>query len=541
MNDLLQIDRLTISLPSGGDRMHAVKDVSFSVKTGEIVCVVGESGSGKSTLAHAILGLLPRGLNVTQGAIWLDGTDLTSLRSLALEKLRGKRISMVFQEPMSALNPLMKCGKQILEVMQAHGRLDVQANTAVIDKLMDDVGLPDAARILNSYPFQLSGGQRQRIMIAMALALEPEFLIADEPTTALDVTTQAQILKVLLAIQKRTGLGILFITHDFGVVAEIAHRILVMKDGELVELGDANAVLRAPQMAYTKRLLAAVPSAHPPAVTPGVEDVAPRSAGDQTILQVVGLKKTYRGKRTFWGSASSFPAVSDVSFHINRGETVGLVGESGSGKSTIGRILAGLVTGDEGVAQWNGINLLKPGVFSDIKVRRAVQMIFQDPYGSLNPRHKVSTILTSGLMAQGMAKREALERALELLKLVQLDPGSIDRFPHEFSGGQRQRLGFARAIATSPELIIADEPVSALDVSVQEQVLTLLREHKQRLKLSMLFITHDLRVAAQLCDRVIVLQKGKIVEQGTAAAVLQSPEHPYTQQLVHAVPGRNWR
>ncbi|OAD14046.1 dipeptide ABC transporter ATP-binding protein [Achromobacter insolitus] len=532
MNGLLQIEDLSIKLPAGADRPYAVEGVSLDIAPGEIVCVVGESGSGKSTLAHAILSLLPRGVNISGGAIKLDGQTLTGLPLNALRKIRGKRIAMVFQEPLSALNPLMRCGDQIVEMLREHDASDATINAERLAELLVSVGLADHRRIADSYPFQLSGGQRQRVMIAMALALEPEILIADEPTTALDVTTQAQILEVLLDIQKRKNLGVLFITHDFGVVSEIADRIVVMKDGRVVETGAAPQVLSHPQADYTRRLLAAVPSSVPPAAAP---IAAP------ALLSVNGLRKTYVRKAGLFKPARQFPAVRDASFEIARGETVGLVGESGSGKSTIGRIVAGLIAADGGSVRLKGADLTAPGAFNDVAVRRSVQMVFQDPYGSLNPRHRVSTILTSGLVAQGVPRHQALRRARELMELVRLDVTALDRYPHEFSGGQRQRLGLARAIAAQPELIIADEPVSALDVSVQDQVLTLLKELKEKLHLSMLFITHDLRVAAQLCDRIVVLQQGAIVEQGTAAQVLQAPAHPYTRQLIDAVPGRQWK
>ena len=532
MNGLLQIEDLSIKLPAGADRPYAVEGVSLDIAPGEIVCVVGESGSGKSTLAHAILSLLPRGVNISGGAIKLDGQTLTGLPLNALRKVRGKRIAMVFQEPLSALNPLMRCGDQIVEMLREHDVSDATINAERLAELLVSVGLADHRRIADSYPFQLSGGQRQRVMIAMALALEPEILIADEPTTALDVTTQAQILEVLLDIQKRKNLGVLFITHDFGVVSEIADRIVVMKDGRVVEIGAAPQVLSHPQADYTRRLLAAVPSSVPPAAAP---IAAP------ALLSVNGLRKTYVRKGGLFKPARQFPAVRDASFEIARGETVGLVGESGSGKSTIGRIVAGLIAADGGSVRLKGADLTAPGAFNDVAVRRSVQMVFQDPYGSLNPRHRVSTILTSGLVAQGVPRHQALRRARELMELVRLDVTALDRYPHEFSGGQRQRLGLARAIAAQPELIIADEPVSALDVSVQDQVLTLLKELKEKLHLSMLFITHDLRVAAQLCDRIVVLQQGAIVEQGTAAQVLQAPAHPYTRQLIDAVPGRQWK
>jgi len=536
---LLDITHLSIALPKGADRALAVEDVSLTLNPHEIVCVVGESGSGKSTLAHAVLGLLPRGLSICAGEIRLGDLALAHLPLSGLRKVRGRRIAMVFQEPLSALNPLMRCGRQIGEMLREHGVRDAAAVVARVAQLLIDVGLPDHARIADAYPYQLSGGQRQRVMIAMALALEPDILIADEPTTALDVTTQAQILALIKDIQRRKGLAVLFITHDFGVVSEIADRIVVMQAGKVVEAGPVAQVLNHPQAAYTQALLAAVPSFRPPA-TAG-DDASTEGHAEAALLRVENLSKTYVRRGRWFGPAQRFPAVQGVSFDIRRGETVGLVGESGSGKSTIGRMLAGLVAADSGHATLRGVDLLAQDAFANPATRRAVQMIFQDPYGSLNPRHSVARILTGGMRRHGVSADSALARARELLQLVHLDPAALDRYPHEFSGGQRQRLGFARAIAVTPELIIADEPVSALDVSVQEQVLAVLRQLKSELRLAMLFITHDLRVAAQLCERIIVLQRGQIVEAGASADVLLRPQHAYTRELIASVPGRDWK
>lgn len=534
MTPLLEISNVSISLPAGGDRDLAVNDVSLTLNPKEIVCIVGESGSGKSTLAHAVLGLLPRGLSVSAGSIQLDQQELLSLSLNELRKIRGKRVSMVFQEPLSALNPLMRCGDQIGEILREHGVRERGAISVRVKELLISVGLPDYERIGDSYPYQLSGGQRQRVMIAMALALEPDVLIADEPTTALDVTTQAQILQLIREVQQRKGLAVLFITHDFGVVSEIADRIIVMKDGKVVETGTVTEVLESPQNEYTRSLLAAVPSFTPPSASM-------REDTQEPLVTVRNLRKTYVRKGSFFGTAQQFPAVQDVSFDIRRGETVGLVGESGSGKSTIGRILAGLIPADSGTVFLRSTDLLASRAFQDPNIRRAVQMIFQDPYGSLNPRHSVAQILTGGMRLEGLSAAKSLERARELMRLVSLDPSALDRYPHEFSGGQRQRLGFARAIAVTPELIVADEPVSALDVSVQDQVLSMLKQLKQDLQLSMLFITHDLRVAAQLCDRIVVLKQGQAVEQGPTEQILLQPQHDYTRELINAVPGRGWK
>ncbi len=520
---LLSVEGLTVALPPGGDRVHAVEDVSFSLEAGEILCIVGESGSGKSVSAGAIMGLLPPALRVAGGRIGFEGNDLLRASPGALRGLRGARLGMIFQEPMTALNPLMRVGDQVAEVMQVHG---VTVGSRVRE-LLDAVHLPDPARILRSYPHRLSGGQRQRVMIAMALALEPAILIADEPTTALDVTTQMQILRLVREIQSRRGTGVLFITHDFGVVAEVADRVAVMQRGRIVEQGPARQVLDAPQHPYTKALIAAVPHRG---------RTARAAVANEPVLVLDGVGKTYGGG---W-KRPGVVAVADASFTINRGETLGLVGESGSGKSTLARCVVNLVQADAGEIRFHGTDLRPLTRKGWAPFRKRIQMVFQDPFASLNPRRRVGDIIAEGPVAHGMARGVARARAVELLRLVQLDAGAVERFPHEFSGGQRQRIGIARALAMDPELLIADEPVSALDVSVQAEILRLLEDLRERLGLTMLFITHDLRVAAQVCDRVAVMQRGRIVEQGPTQAVFAAPSHPYTQALLDSVPGRGW-
>jgi len=523
---LLSVEALSVALPRSGDRAHAVREISFSLDAGEILCIVGESGSGKSVSAAAIMGLLPPALRIDAGRILLDGTDLAHQTPAGMRAIRGARIGMIFQEPMTALNPLMRVGEQIAEVLAVHGKPD----PARVQALLGLVNLPDPARIARAYPFRLSGGQRQRVMIAMALALEPAILIADEPTTALDVTTQMQILALIKDIQARRGMGVLFITHDFGVVAEIADRVAVMQHGRIVEQGPARQVLDAPQHPYTQALIAAVPHRM---VKPSVSDAPP-------VLELFEVRKTFYRGGSFLGRGAPVTAVDSASLIVRRGQTVGLVGESGSGKSTLARCVVKLVQPESGRIRFHGEDL-RPLSRSAMKpYRKRVQMIFQDPFASLNPRRRVGEIIADGPVAHGTPRPEALARAAGLLRLVQLDPGAAMRFPHEFSGGQRQRIGIARALAMEPELLVADEPVSALDVSVQAQILELLEDLKQRLGLTMLFITHDLRVAAQICDRIAVMQRGAIVEQGATADVFERPKHEYTQALLASIPGQGW-
>ncbi|HSR13952.1 MAG TPA: ABC transporter ATP-binding protein, partial [Thermodesulfobacteriota bacterium] len=401
-------------------------------------------------------------------------------------------------------------------------------------KLLQDVRLPDPGRILRSYPHQLSGGQRQRAMIAMALILEPAILIADEPTTALDVTTQAQILRLIRDLEREHHTGVLFITHDFGVVAEIADRIAVMQNGRVVEFGDAGQILNAPRHSYTRSLIAAVPSLTPPEKK--------KREDEPVVLSVKGLNKSYRSKIGFLGrSVHVVPAARSVHLTLRRGETIGLVGESGSGKSTVARCVVRLIQADSGEVMLGDVpwgSLSRRALRSQ---RKRIQMVFQDPFASLNPRRKVATLIAEGPVIQGIPENRALRRAFELLELVGLDRRAADRFPHEFSGGQRQRIAIARALALEPEILIADEPVSALDVSVQAQILQLLADIRDRLSLSLLFITHDLRVAAQVCDGIAVMLNGEIVEYGSAQQICAAPRHSYTRELIAAVPGKSWK
>jgi peptide/nickel transport system ATP-binding protein len=526
---VLSICDLSVALPGGGDRAHAIRDVGFEVRRGETLCIVGESGSGKSMTAHAVMGLLPQGLGVGAGEIRLAGQALTACSDRDWRAIRGRSIGMIFQEPMTSLNPVQRIGEQIVEVFKAHGVLTPAERRAKALALLVEVGLPEPEQLLRAFPHQLSGGQRQRVMIAMAVALEPHLLIADEPTTALDVTTQGQILKLIARLQRERGMSVLLITHDFGVVAEIADRVVVMHQGRVVESGPAGDVLERPQHAYTKALLAAVPSLTPPP--------AATLEGQPIALSVEGLSKTYVSRASLFGAKRIVAAADEVSFTLRRGETLGIIGESGSGKSTVGKCLVRLLAADAGAIRLGEVDFLAQRGEALRALRRKVQMIFQDPYASLNPRKSVGRIITDGPIAHGVARAEAERRAGELMELVGLGADALKRYPHEFSGGQRQRIGIARALALDPDVIVADEAVSALDVSVQAQVLALLADLKRSMALSLVFITHDLRVAAQICDRVAIMQRGRIVEIGPTAAVFAAPEHAYTRELLAAVPG----
>ena len=527
---VLEIAGLSIALPGGGDRARAIDDVSFSVGRGEIVCVVGESGSGKSVTAFSVMGLLAKVLRPVAGAIRLEGEDVLAATPQRLRALRGDRMAMIFQEPMTALNPVLTIGDQIEEVLRIHTDLDQPARRARVLAMLEDLRLPDPERMHASYPHQLSGGQRQRVMIAAALILDPALLIADEPTTALDVTTQAQILKLIKEMQERRGTGVLFITHDFGVVSEIADRVVVMEKGRVVEQGPAEQVLRRPQHPYTRMLIAAVPVLKPAQ--------RPIPTGP-LALETTALGKTYRSGG-LCKKERVVRAASDVDIKIRRGETVGIVGESGSGKTTVARCIARLMPPSEGQILVPDLDIAHLSERRLRPYRRKIQVVFQDPFRSLNPRRTVGDSIIEGPVNFGQAPHVALARARELMTLVGLQPTALERYPHQFSGGQRQRIAIARALAMEPEILIADEAVSALDVSVQKQVLALLDDVQKRFNLAILFITHDLRVAAQICDRLVVMEKGLVVEQGRTVEVFAAPSHPYTRSLIEAAPGRDF-
>jgi peptide/nickel transport system ATP-binding protein len=531
MSAVLSVKNLSIALPRGADRALAVENISFDVNAGEILCLLGESGSGKSVIAFSIMGLLPENVVIDKGEINIESQNLLGISEQSLRAKRGDDIAMVFQEPMTALNPVMTCGDQLDELLSEHTQLSSSERKAKTLAMFEAVKLPEPDRIYASYPHQLSGGQRQRIMIAMALILEPKLLIADEPTTALDVTTQAEVLALIKTLQRERGTAVLFITHDMGVVAEIADRVVVLQHGKQVEAGDKTQVLTQPREDYTKMLIAAVPPIEPPQLRHQF-DGAP-------ALIVDSLCKTYESGGWFQKKRST-RAANVVSFGVRPGETVGIVGESGSGKSTVARCITRLIDPTKGEIHL-GTENLRLGSREAMKlVRKRIQIIFQDPYRSLDPRQRVGEAIIEGPLNFGVKREAAMQRARELMTLVRLSPDVLSRYPNEFSGGQRQRISIARALALDPEVLICDEAVSALDVSVQAQVLTLLEEIQTKLKLAIVFITHDLRVAAQICDRVLVMSKGDVVEQGNTRDVFLNPQHAYTQRLLASAPGRDF-
>ena len=524
---VLSIQGLSVALPAGGDRVHAVHEVSLQIEAGRTLCVVGESGSGKSVMATTVMGLLDKALKPVAGQVLLKGESLLDASPARLRELRGQTLGMVFQEPMTALNPVMTCGDQVDELLTMHTRWPAQQRRDEILRVFERVRLPDPERMLRSYPHQLSGGQRQRIVIAMAVILKPALLICDEPTTALDVTTQKEILRLISDLQREQGSAVLFITHDMGVVAEIADHVLVMNQGRMEESASRDEVLRRPQAAYTRQLLSAVPAMTPP----------PPRAASTGAVQLAGhdVGKTYL-TRDWLGRSRPTVALEHAELALRAGETVGIVGESGSGKSTFARCLIRLIDPTAGSIHWGDTEVAQCPESRLRALRNRVQVVFQDPNRSLNPRRTVGQSLVEGAMNFGQTKEQAQALAAELMQQVRLPLEALKRYPSQFSGGQRQRLAIARALACKPQVLVADEAVSALDVSVQAQILKLLREVQDRLGLGLLFITHDLRVAAQLCDRVIVMHQGHMVEQGPTAQVYAQPAHAYTRRLLDAAP-----
>ena len=527
-NAILKINDLSITLPKNADRQFAVEDVNLEVRKGEILCVVGESGSGKSVMTSAILNEVPGSLHITSGTIEFDNQDILKLPQKELNDLRGARISMIYQEPMAALNPSIRVGKQVDEVFALH-RPEITANDRKAEtlKLLEQMKLPTPERIYSSYAHQVSGGQCQRIVIAMALACNPDILIADEPTTALDVTTQAEILRLISDLKEIYNNTIIFITHDFGVVADIADRIVVMCQGKIIEEGQKEDILMTPKEPYTQLLVDAMPLLE----TTRTPD---QSRTDEPSVEVKKLHKIYKTR------SGQVHALNDASFVLRNGETLGVVGESGSGKSTLAKTLIRLeepTSGSVNIRQENFLSLSGGDLISS---RQKIQMIFQDPFGSLNPSQTVGFMLMRSLELRGKDPIEAKSQSLKLLQQVGLGEQAFNRKPRNFSGGQRQRIGIARALSMGPDVVVADECVSALDLSVQKQVLLLLNDLQSTYKMAIIFITHDLRVAAQVSDYITVMEKGLMVEFGTADDVFNRPKHDYTKKLLDAAPGKDW-
>lgn len=522
---LLKVSNLGIGFQGGGVVMPVVQDVGFTLDKGRTLALVGESGSGKSITALSLARLLPPAARVT-GEILFAGEDVAAMSERQLRGLRGSKITMVFQEPMSSLNPLHTIEKQIGEILELHGARGRDNLRAKVVAALEEVGIPDPASRLNAYPHQLSGGQRQRVMIAMALVNRPDLFIADEPTTALDVTVQAQILALLKDLQTKLGMAMLFITHDLGIVRKIADDVAVMQKGRIIETGPVEAVLSAPQHAYTKMLLAAEPRGNAPA-----SDTA-----KPLLLQTDDLKVWFPVRRGLMRRVvSNIKAVDGISLQLRAGQTLGIVGESGSGKTTLGLAILRLIR-STGPIMWLGKDISTLNSTAMRPLRRDMQVVFQDPYGSLSPRMSVAQIVEEGLRIQNpdLSAAARRERVAAALAATDLDPATMDRFPHEFSGGQRQRIAIARAMVLEPRFIVLDEPTSALDMSVQAQIVTLLRDLQARHGMAYMFISHDLKVVKALASDLIIMKAGRVVESGPAALIFASPQHPYTQALFAA-------
>ena len=524
---LLNVDNLSVSFVTRNGTNKAVDNVSFSVEERQITAIIGESGSGKSVSCYAMLGLVPSPPGrIDGGTARFQGQDLLALSEDELRAIRGRDIAMIFQDPMTCLNPFMKIGEQLIEPLTLHKGLAKGPAREKAMALLDEVGIRDPQAAMNAFPHEFSGGMRQRVMIAMALINEPKLLIADEPTTALDVTIQAQILKLIAELQTKRDIGVLFISHDLAVVSDIADQIVVMEKGKVVESGEPKAIFDNPQHPYTQKLLAAIPSGQKAA-----DNVAP-----DPLIRIENLRTWF----TPTAGAEPVKAVDDVSLEIHRGEVLGLVGESGSGKSTLGRSILRLVPITDGQIHFEDTELSSLEGRTLKQFRHRMQMIFQDPYASLNPRMTVYDTLAEPLLLHGLVNKAGLDQAIrELMDNVGLARAFVRKYPHEFSGGQRQRIAIGRALATRPEFIVADEPVSALDVTIQAQILDLLAELTKEYGLTMLFISHDLAVIRQIADRIAVMYHGKLVEEGSTAQVFETPREDYTRSLLAAIPGAN--
>ena len=551
---ILSVDNLTISFGEN----EVIHNISYHLNQNEILGIVGESGSGKSVSSLAILGLLPKKIsNITSGSITYNTKDLTTLSSKQFQSIRGKKIAMIFQEPMSSLNPSMTCGKQVQEILLQHENLsNLQAKTETLS-LFEQVKLPEPNRIYNAYPHEISGGQKQRVMIAMAIACKPDILIADEPTTALDVTVQKNIIELLKELQVKTKMSIIFITHDLSLISEIANRVLVMYKGCIVEQGDVSDIFNYPQNNYTKALINSRPSLETRLkVLPTIQDFLNNSVSNTIIsseerrknhetlyskpplLEVINVEKEYISKSGWFTKPTFFKAVDNVSFKLYEGETLGLVGESGCGKSTLGNAILQLDKATAGKILYKGIDITKLSKTDTRTLRKDIQIIFQDPYSSLNPRIPVGEAIMEPMKVHQLynSDRERKEKVIDILNRVGLSEDYFNRYPHEFSGGQRQRIGIARTIALQPKLIVCDESVSALDISVQAQVLNLLNELKATFGFTYIFISHDLAVVKYMSDQLLVMNKGHVEELDDADIIYNHPKKEYTKKLIHAIP-----
>lgn len=555
---LLEIKNLSISFKNDGIDKSIIKNITYSVYKNEIVGIVGESGSGKSVSSLAILGLLPKNISkITSGTIVFDVTDLVSLNNKQFQNIRGQKIAMIFQEPMSALNPSMTCGKQVEEILFQHTTLTKKQIKEETLLLFEKVKLPNPQRVYKAYPHEISGGQKQRVMIAMAIACKPQLLIADEPTTALDVTVQKDMISLLKELQAETKMSIIFITHDLSLISEIANRVLVMYKGKIVEQNTVKNIFNHPEHTYTKALIKSRPSLNVRLKRlPTIADVLNDSVSEAIItrdmrqirqekiyakaplLEVINLEKEYLSRSGFFAKAETFKAVNNVSFKLYEGETLGLVGESGCGKSTLGNAILLLDKATKGQILYKGNDITNLTKAETLAIRKDIQIIFQDPYASLNPRITVGNAIMEPMKVHKLhaSDTERQEKTLEILNRVGLNDTAFNRYPHEFSGGQRQRIGIARTIALQPKLIVCDESVSALDISVQAQVLNLLNELKENFGFTYIFISHDLAVVKYMSDQLLVMNQGQIEELDDADIIYKSPKKDYTKKLISAIP-----
>lgn len=555
---LLNIQNLSVSFFNEGAENLILKDISFQLNANEILGIVGESGSGKSVTALSILGLLPKRIaKITSGSIFYKNTSLVDFNPQELQALRGNEIAMIFQEPMSSLNPSMTCGKQVIEILLQHLKISEKEAKAEVLNLFEKVKLPNPERLYKAYPHEISGGQKQRVMIAMAIACKPKILIADEPTTALDVTVQAEIISLLKSLQSEYNMSVMFITHDLSLVSEIADRVMVMYQGSIVEQGDVNAIFKSAKHSYTKALIASRPTTKTRLkVLPTIKDVLNNALKTEItspterqlqhekiysvppILEVKNVSKIYFGKASLFKNPEQIKAVDDVSFKVYEGETLGLVGESGCGKSTLGNVILQLDKASSGSVFYKGEDITKLKRNAVRQLRKEIQIIFQDPFASLNPRINVGEAILEPMTVHGIGscKKDRREKVISLLERVGLNASDFNKYPHQFSGGQRQRVGIARAIALNPKLIICDESVSALDISVQAQVLNLLNELKEKFNFTYIFISHDLAVVKYMSDQLIVMNQGRIEMIGEADYIYNHPNTLYTKKLIHAIP-----